>query len=90
MIAIDLPEDIEAQLRAGLGRAPDQVAREALILEGYKTAALSIGQVARLLEYSIDQAYGFLKAHGIAVNYTADDFDQDLSSLRKLFPKAAL
>jgi predicted HTH domain antitoxin len=90
MIAIELPKDIEEQLRAGLGREPDEVAREALIIEGYKTASLSIGQVARLLNTSIDGAYGFLKSHGVPVNYTADDFEQDLSSLRKLFPKAAL
>jgi predicted HTH domain antitoxin len=90
MIAIELPNDIEVQLRAGLGRAPDQVALEALIIEGYNTAVLSIGQVARLLKTSIDQAYGFLKGHGVAVNYSADDFEHDIASLKKLFPKAAL
>jgi len=90
MILIDLPKPIEDQFRSALGDRVDEVAREALILAGYGCAGLSIGQVAKLLNCSINDAYGFLKEHGVSVNYSVDDYEEDLVSLRRLFPDARL
>lgn len=90
MIAIDLPDNLEERLRLALGGDLDQIARHAIAVEGYRRKALSIGQVARLLNTSIDAAYGVLKERGIPANYDQADADADLACLKMLFPAAPL
>lgn len=80
MIALD--QETERKLREVFGAEFDEIAREALIAEGYRRSRLSIGQVAHLLGTSINDAYGFMKQRGIAVNYTLPDLEADLNSLR--------
>lgn len=82
MIAID-PET-ETKLREVLGMDLEQAAKEALIAEAYRKSKLSIGQAARLLHLSVNDAHGFMKERGIAVNYTLADFDSDCQGLRDL------
>ena len=82
MIAIDEPT--EALLRDLLGAELEQIARDGIIAEAYRTGSLSIGQAARLLGLSINDAYGFMKERGIPVNYTLTDFDADLEGLKHL------
>lgn len=87
MITID--DATEAKLREILGQDLDRIARDALIVEAYRTGKLSIGQAARLLDLSIHDAYGFIKDRGVPVNYTLSDFDSDCEGLRELrkFPR---
>lgn len=82
MITID--HESEVKLRQVLGEELDRVAKEALIAEAYRTAKLSIGQAAHLLGVCINDAYGFMKARGIPVNYTLSDFEADCESLAEL------
>ena len=81
MIALD--HETECKLREAFGQDFDDIAREALIAEAYRKGKLSIGQAARLLGLSINDAYGFMKQRGIAVNYTLTDFEADRASLRE-------
>ena len=90
MIAIHFPDDIEARLRANLGRDLDQIARKAIIVEGYRSGAISIGQAARLLDTSIDATYGVMKSHGVHLRYGLEDYEEDRASLKRLFPDAPL
>jgi len=82
MITID--REIESKLREVLGPGIDRIARDALIAEAYRTGKLSIRQVARLLDLSIHETYGFMKDRGIPVSYTLADFDADCEGLREL------
>ena len=82
MIALD--HETERKLREAFGEDFDEIAREALIAEAYRKGKLSIGQAAHLLGFSINDAYGFMKQRGIAVNYTLSDFEADRASLREL------
>lgn len=82
MITID--HETESRLREVLGSDLERIAREALIAEAYRMGKLSIGQVARLLGVSINDAYGFMKERGIAVPYTLTDFNSDCEGLREL------
>jgi hypothetical protein len=72
-ITLDLPEDVARRL------APDdeslsRVALEALALEGVRSGKLTTAQARRLVgiatRYEMD---GFLKAHGVFLDLTADD-----------------
>lgn len=83
-MAIMLDSETEIKLREVWGQELDQIAGEAIIAEAYRKARLSIGQAARLLKLSINDAYGFMKERGIPVNYTLQDFESDCESLRQL------
>jgi predicted HTH domain antitoxin len=83
MTVLDIPKKLEEQIEAAWGQSLSRAAVEALALEGFRREVLSVGQVAELLGMSIDEANGFLKAHGVAGDYTADDLQRDLAALRK-------
>ena len=82
-VIIDIPTRIEEQLRAVLGPNLSQVAKLALAIEGYRTEALSLGQVAELLEITVCEADGFLKQRGVENPHNVAEFERDRASLKK-------
>jgi predicted HTH domain antitoxin len=88
-VTIDIPEKLAEQLEAAWGGDLAQAAKEALAVEGYRADKLSMGQVAALLDLSIDAADGFLKARGVDPKYTPDDLDRDVASLERLLARKA-
>lgn len=83
MIQIQLPHDIEEQLRRDLGDL-DQAARQALAVEAYRTGKLSLGEFAEMLQLTTDEADGLLKERGIYLDVTLPELEQDLATLREL------
>ncbi len=86
-VTISLPENIEQHLKIEWGADLSRRALEALAIEGYRTEALSIGQVAEILGMSINDADGFLKERGVDSLITIEDFEQGQRSLKKLFAR---
>lgn len=84
MINMELPRDLEEQLKETFGQDLGQAAKESLLIEAYRRGRLSVGRLAEFLGVSIDRAYRFLKDHEITVNYSLEDFDADCASLREL------
>ncbi|PYS35945.1 MAG: hypothetical protein DMF75_02120 [Acidobacteria bacterium] len=82
-VRLRIPDDIAAQLQPNGGNL-ERCALEALAIEGYRSEALSLGQVADMLGLSVDEADGFLKKRGIPLLSTIDDFDYDQQVLREL------
>ncbi len=84
-ITFDLPADVEKDLQQQLGDL-NKAAREAFIIENYRTGNLSLGAVASLLglETTI-QAQAWLTAKAVPVNYSIDDLEADRRTLGKLF-----
>jgi hypothetical protein len=82
-IHLELPEDIAIGLSLrwkDLSRA----ALESLALEGYRSRALTAGQLRRLLGFETGmQVDAFLKEHEI-FDYSVADFEQDRETLREL------
>ena len=88
-ISFDLPESLEAALRAEWGDL-DQAAKEALIIESYRTGRLSIGQVAEFLRLETRfQAEKWLGERGVTWNYSSDDLKADRETLNSLLPRRA-
>jgi hypothetical protein len=78
-ITLHLPEDIVRHLSAH-GENPARAALEALALEGYRSRTLSEEQLRRMLGYETRvEVHGFLKRHGVYLNYTADHLRADLA-----------
>ena len=85
-VTIDLPEEIAQQLQAQWGDLSRRIL-EALAIEGYRSAVLSLGQVAEILSLSVWEAEIFLKERGVELLYTAEDLKQDLATNEHLVSK---
>jgi predicted HTH domain antitoxin len=82
---IDLPKDQEETLRAAFGASLAQATKEALAIEGYRQAKLSIGEVQDLLGLSTRQEVEKLfAARGVRLNYSLDDLNRDRQILSRL------
>ena len=63
---------------------PGREALEALVIEGYRSGALSHYQASQMLGISRLEFDGFLKARNIYEHaYDVEDFEQDRKSLRR-------
>jgi predicted HTH domain antitoxin len=83
-IPIDLPEDIARDL------APNEditrAVLEAIALEGYRSGKLTQAQVRRLLGYETRmEVDGFLKEHGIYLEYTEEDLKREAAVSDRLW-----
>lgn len=86
-ITFDLPPELERDLRRQLGDI-EQAAKEAALVELYRQLKLSHGQLANALGLSRDELNALLKKHNVTEDLiTVDDFDEQMSSLRKLLGK---
>ncbi len=84
-VTVSIPDKLAGPLaeRADLSR---QVL-EALAIESYRQEALSLGQVAEMLDLSIDETNAFLKKHRVPLNYTFDDMEQDEQAIEMFLKK---
>jgi hypothetical protein len=80
-VTIDLPDDISAALEGRWSDLPRQ-ALEALAVEGYRTGALTEGQVRRL--ETRFQVHALLKDHRVPLQYMAADVENDVAAHREL------
>jgi predicted HTH domain antitoxin len=83
-LTIDLPNRIHRHLQIELGDNLERKAQEALAVEGYRSGILSLGEIAEMLNLSINDADGFLKEKGIESLITRDDVKNDTDALLKL------
>ncbi len=82
-MTLTIPETIFRQT----GR---EIARELLeraVLEAYRTGAISVGRLAEILDLSVDQALGFLKARQIDSQLTVEDVDEGRKTLEALLSR---
>lgn len=87
-ITLELPEDIAQGLESKWKDLP-RAALESLALEAYRSHALGISQLRRLLGFATRmQVDAFLKEHEV-YDFTAADFEEDRETLRQLRAKDA-
>ena len=83
-ISIELPEDIVQALKQKWGDVP-QHAIETLALEGYRSGTLSTAQVRRMLGFKTRiEVDSFLKQHGVYLDYTTEDLERDVETLKQV------
>lgn len=87
-VTFSIPEGVEADLRRQLGDL-GQAAKEALAIEGYRNARLSVGQVARMLGMGVVEAQAWLSTRGVPLNYSLEDLEEDRKTLAGLFGTTA-
>jgi Uncharacterised protein family (UPF0175) len=79
-VAIELPEDIARLLEASWKDMPRR-ALEAIALEGYRTQALTRGQVGRLLGLNFWETEAFLKQKQAYLPYDESDVERDRQAI---------
>ena len=81
-VQLQIPDDVARIIQ---GEQPDlsRAAVEALALEGYRSMRLSEAQVRRLLGFKTRmQVHAFLKARNVYLNYSIQELEHDLESLK--------
>jgi hypothetical protein len=81
-VQLQIPDDVAREIQK---KQPDlsRAALEALSLEGYRTGRLSEAQVRRMLGLRTRmQVHAFLKAHNVYLNYSIQELESDLESLK--------
>jgi predicted HTH domain antitoxin len=86
-IWLDLPDGAVRQL-AEEGQDLSQVALEALAIDAYRTNRITAHQLCELLDipsrYELD---GFLKRHGVPLEYSLEDFEREGATSARLWEK---
>ena len=85
-VHINIPHEAEDVLRREWGDL-DQAARDALLVESYRTGKISIGFLAATLGVSRWDAERWLTQRGVSWNYGLDDLEDDRRTLGELFGK---
>jgi Uncharacterised protein family (UPF0175) len=86
-IWLDLPDDLVAQF-ADRGQDLSRSALEAMAIDAYRMQRLTSHQLCQLLQISSrDELDGFLKHHGVPLEYTVDDFERERTTSAQLWRK---
>lgn len=86
-IWLDLPDAAVKQL-AEDGQDLSRAALEALAIDAYRMNRISGYQLCQLLDIpSRHDLDGFLKRHGVPLEYTIEDFDREAATSARLWHK---
>jgi hypothetical protein len=83
-ITLEVPDDVAHCLEAQVKDLP-RALLESFALEGYRSGTLTEEQVRRVLGYGTRmQVHSFLKDHDVYLNYTLEELEHDMETLRQL------
>jgi predicted HTH domain antitoxin len=85
-VAVELPDDIAQQLEIAWHDIPRRVL-EAVAVEGYRSGALTRGQVQRLLQLSWWDTEAFLMRRQAYLPYNEEDLEHDRAALDRVLSK---
>lgn len=86
-VTVTLPNRIERQLQSGWGDDLPRRVTEALAVEGYRSGLLSVGEVAEMIDCSVNDADGFLKERGLLAIESLEEVEMDSAALEELLAK---
>jgi Uncharacterised protein family (UPF0175) len=82
-ITLEFPDDVAKGLEEQVRNLP-RALLESFALEGYRSGKLSEEQVRKILGYGTRmQVDGFLKAHGVYLDYELEDVDRETQTSRE-------
>jgi hypothetical protein len=83
-IALDIPDEFAALLLPE-GRPSERAALEALVIDAYRGRRITAHQAGELLgiasRYQLD---GFMKEHGVWLDYSIEEFERDRATSERL------
>ena len=82
-ITLELPDDVAKGLESQVKNLP-RALLESFALEGYRSGKLTEELVRRILGYGTRiQVDGFLKEHGVYMDYNLEDVDRESETSRE-------
>jgi hypothetical protein len=82
-ITLELPDDVAQGLEAQVKNLP-RALLESFAVEGYRSGKLTEEQVRKILGYGTRmQVDGFLKEHGVYLDYTLEELDRETETSRE-------
>ncbi|MFN0136099.1 MAG: UPF0175 family protein [Phycisphaerae bacterium] len=88
-ITFELPDALDAAIETQLNGDAPRFAMEAMVIELYRTARISLGQVGALLGLTRIEAQTWLAGRGVPLNYDIGDLDADRRTLARLLDGAS-
>ncbi len=83
-VIFDVPDEIIHILKSKWSDLP-RFALESLVLEAYRAEVLTTAEVQQILGYETQYALdGFLKEHGVYLEYTLEELDREAESSHRL------
>jgi predicted HTH domain antitoxin len=82
-VTVTIPDNVFAQDSGAIARA----LLECATLEAYRSELISIGRLAEILGFSIDEAHNFLKEHETPVNLDNEDIERGAAALHTLLSR---
>lgn len=82
-VTVHIPDELAARL-ASEGGDLDRRVLEGLALAEYQAGHLTLPELRRLLDLSRYELDGFLKAHGVFEQYTLEDLDREVATMKWL------
>jgi predicted HTH domain antitoxin len=86
ILTLDISDSIARSLRLDGPDGPRR-ALEMLALPGYRTLALSRGQVSELLDLELNETMAFLKQHDCTHSITAEELEQQVKTFEDIIRK---
>lgn len=81
-IIFQIPEDIAHRMQEKWGDVQKQ-AKEALVVEAYRSGILTVAEIQQILQFSSRWAVEeFLHQVGCELNYTEEDLKKDMQVMR--------
>jgi hypothetical protein len=82
-ITLELPDDVAKGLESQVKNLP-RALLESFALEGHRSGKLTEEQVRKILGYGTRmQVDGFLKEHGVYLDYNSEDVDRETETSRE-------
>ncbi len=85
-ITIDVPDHIANRILETVDNLPT-AAKEALAIEAYRSLKLSLGETAQMLGKGSIETLDWLGRHGIEMNYSLKDLEEDRKTAEFLFDR---
>ena len=83
-LTLEIPDDLARDLSAAGGPDLSRRALEAFALDENRNSRLSENALRRMLGLTRYELDGFLKAHGVWIDFSVDDVRRDVATLERL------
>jgi len=85
-LTLNIPKEAQESFLKAFGPDLSEAAKEALIINGYRTGRISLGFVAELLGLATRfEAQQWLTERNVPINYDLDELQADFQTLRDHF-----
>ena len=87
-VTLTIPDDVAADLQHDGTRTLSRRALELMALDGFSSGELTEFQLQKMLGFDDRfEVHGFLKSHGVYLNYTVADLEKDSAALEEMLKR---